>query len=194
MEYFLEQLLEINKMYIVNVTSGVFLPTGSFLAKDAEGKEYFANQAIIKICPHIFNALSTGGISYWILVNDEVWEGKWKGKEVSKINTIYQTEIECQYYKTNKMCKLLLINERYKSDELINETFEVLKVQYNKLRDLFSKIKDKGGKMEREDYEVEISILLEIENYKNKLELYKKIDLVLGQKIKDLNNGTQFII
>ena len=47
METLFEMLIAINKMYIVNVTSGNFLPTGSFIAKDAVGKEYFANQGII---------------------------------------------------------------------------------------------------------------------------------------------------
>lgn len=194
MEYLLEELLAINKMYIVNVTSGNFLHTGSFIAKDAEGKEYFANQAIIKICPNIFSALCKGGMSFWILVNDEVWEGKWKGKEVSKINAIYHTEIECKQFKTNKLCKPLLINESYKTHELINETFELLKDEQNKLGDLYSKIIDKGGIMERVDYEVETSIHLEIKNYESKLDLYEKIDLILGQEITDLNNSTQFII
>ena len=194
METLFEMLIAINKMYIVNVTSGNFLPTGSFIAKDAVGKEYFANQGIIKICPHIFNALSTGGISYWILVNDEVWEGKWKGKEVSKINTIYQTKIECQQYKTNKLCKLLLLNESDNIQELRMDTLKLLKDEHNKLSDLFCKLRDKGGEMEKEDYKVETSILLGIRNYENKLDLYEKIDLVLGQEITDLNNSTEFII
>jgi hypothetical protein len=92
------------------------------------------------------------------------------------------------------LSKLLLINERYKIDELIDKTFKLLKDEHDKLSDLFCKLRDKGGEMEKEDYEVETSIILEINNYENNLELYKKIDLILGQEINDFINRTQFII
>jgi hypothetical protein len=108
MENFLERLLEINKMYIVNVTSGNFLPTGSFIAKDADGKEYFANAAIEEIYHDLFISLSNEERSSWILVNDEVWGSNHGNREVSKINTISESEIECQQFKTNRLCKLLL--------------------------------------------------------------------------------------
>lgn len=113
---------------------------------------------------------------------------------MSKINTIYQTKIECQQYKTNKLCKLLLLNESDNIQELRMDTLKLLKDEHNKLSDLFCKLRDKGGEMEKEDYKVETSILLGIRNYENKLDLYEKIDLVLGQEITDLNNSTEFII
>ena len=108
MEKLLERLLEINKMYIVNVTSGCILPTGSFIAKDAQGNEYFANAAIEEIYHELFITLTKEESSLWILVNDEVWGPKHGNREVSKINTISSSKIECQQFKTNKLSKLLL--------------------------------------------------------------------------------------
>lgn len=108
MEIFFERLREINKMYIVNVTSGNFLPTGSFIAKDADGKEYFANAAIEEIYHDLFISLYNQEMSLWILVNDEFWGQNHGNREVSKINIISNYKIECQQFKTNKLCKLLL--------------------------------------------------------------------------------------
>ncbi len=116
MKELLKQLIDINKMYIVNVTSGDVLPTDSYIAKDVSGKHYFANKAIVNNFSHHFEALSTGRKSFWILVNDDVWSEKWGGKEVSTIYSIYETKIECQQFKTNKLCNLLL---NIKSKEIL---------------------------------------------------------------------------
>lgn len=108
MKQLLNQLQEINNTYIVNVKSGFFLETGSFIAIDNEGKEYFANLEFVKNYSDLFKALKEESTTCWILVNDEVWGPKYGNREVSKINTISLSKVYCKQFKINKLHKYLL--------------------------------------------------------------------------------------
>ncbi len=118
----LMNLKEIDNLFIVNISNGHFVSTGSFIAYDFEGNEYFAHSSIVEKHNNKFIALKENSSSFFVLVEKEIWGGKWDNSENISIKFISDTKLECENYKDNlfylKIIKYNLINmeqSRYNS-------------------------------------------------------------------------------
>ena len=92
-------LQEIDKMYIVQVTNGRFIRSGSFKAYDINENEYFANSTVVEKNKDKFDALNTQQNSFWILVEKQNWGARWDNIEVSSIITISELIEDCKTLK-----------------------------------------------------------------------------------------------
>jgi len=110
----LMNLKEIDNLLIINISNGHFVSTGSFIAYDFEGNEYFAHSSIVEKHNNKFIALKENSSSYWVLVEREIWGGKWDNIENTSIKFISDTKLECENHKDNlfykKIIKYNLIN------------------------------------------------------------------------------------
>jgi len=174
MEVFLELLEEIHKMEIIKVTKGHFVSTGSFVAYDESGNEYFANKPIVEINKNLYDALSHKQF-LWVLVKEEIWTGKYTGKKMV-INTISETKEGCQQFKINKLSKLLL-------KEKIHEIHEL------QLKDIRNKFKNIEEKIKENPF-----LIINNSNLDNPLEesKYDKIQKIIQKELGELNNITPF--
>jgi hypothetical protein len=101
MEISLINLKEIDNLFIVYISNGHFVSTGSFIANDFEGNEYFAHSSIVEKHNNKFFALKENTSSFFVLVEKEIWGGKWDNSEKSSIKFISDTKLECENYKDN---------------------------------------------------------------------------------------------
>lgn len=174
MEVFIELLEEIHNMEIIKVTKGHFVSTGSFVAYDGNGNEYFANKSIVEINKNLYDALSQKQF-LWVLVKEEIWIGKYPGKKMV-INTISETKEACQHFKINKLCKLLL-------KEKIDEIHEIQLIEIkNRFNDFEKKIKENPFLIaNNSDFD---TTLVESK--------YDKIQKIIQKELQELNNTTPF--
>lgn len=126
MEISLINLKEIDNLFIVYISNGHFVSTGSFIANDFEGNEYFAHSSTVEKHNNKFIALKENSSSFFVLVGKEIWGGKWDNSEKSSIKFISDTKLECENYKNNlfyqKIIKYNLIDmeqSRYNSIDIL---------------------------------------------------------------------------
>lgn len=174
MEIFIELLEEIHNMEIIKVTKGHFVSTGSFVAYDEYGNEYFANKPIVEINKNLYDALSHKQF-LWVLVKEEIWTGKYTGKKMV-INTISETKEGCQQFKINKLSKLLLAE---KIDDI--HKLQLIEIK-NRFIDFEKKIKENPF------------LIINNSNLDNTLEesKYDKIQKIIQKELCELNNITPF--
>lgn len=111
MEVFLKLLQEIDNMYIVNITSGHFVSTGSFIANDIDGNQYFAHSSIVERYQNMFNSLKENIItSFWVLVEKQNWGANWENREVKNIKIISEDKEDCRNLKSNFFYNLIIKN------------------------------------------------------------------------------------
>jgi hypothetical protein len=101
-------LQEIDKMYIVKVTNGCFIRSGSFKAYDINENEYFAHSSVVEKNKDKFDALNTQQNSFWVLVEKQNWGVKWDNREVSGIITISELIEDCKLWKENLFYKKII--------------------------------------------------------------------------------------
>ena len=152
MELFLEQLQEIDNMYIIKVTRGHFVSTGSCIVYDIDGNEYFANSSIVEKNQNKFDSLKEKKSSFWVLLEKQKWGTKWENKEVVSIRTISETKEDCQNVKSNLLYKMILrwnLNNLHQSEHnainINNDNNEItyssgIKILERLLADLNTKI------------------------------------------------------
>jgi len=174
MEVFLELLEEIYKMEIIKVTKGHFVSTGSFVAYDESGNEYFANKPIVEINKNLYDSLSHKQF-LWVLAKEEIWTGKYTGKKMV-INTISETKEGCQQFKINKLSKLLL-------KEKIHEIHEL------QLKDIRNKSKNIEEKIKENPFLIINNSNLDTPSGESK---YDKIQKIIQKELGELNNITPF--
>ena len=124
----LMNLKEIDNLLIINIYKGHFVSTGSFIAYDFEGNEYFAHSSIVEKHNNKFIALKENSSSFWVLVEREIWGGKWDNIENTSIKFISDTKLECENHKDNlfykKIIKYNLINmEQSRLDSIDIHTY-----------------------------------------------------------------------
>jgi hypothetical protein len=174
MEVFIELLEEIHNMEIIKVTKGHFVSTGSFVAYDVNGNEYFANKSIVEMNKNLYDALSQKQF-LWVLVKEEIWTGKYTGKKMV-INTISETKEGCQQFKINKLCKLLLKEKIHEIHEM-----QLIEIQ-NRFKDFGEKIKENPFLLVN-DSDLDTSLV------ESK---YDKTQKIMQEGLQELNNITTF--
>lgn len=125
MEALLKQLVEIDNMYIVNVTNGYYLPTGSFIATDDKGNEYFAYVSIVKKHQNVFDSLIKKEAAFWILGEKRNWGPKWDNEERISIQTISKNKADCQDFKNYLFFKLMTMLNLVKLQQMRHEAINV---------------------------------------------------------------------
>ena len=161
-------------MEIIKVTKGHFISTGSFVAYDVNGNEYFANKSIVEMNKNLYDALSQKQF-FWVLVKEEIWTGKYTGKKMV-INTISETKEGCQQFKINKLSKLLL-------EEKIHEIHELQLIEIkNRFIDFEKKIKENPF------------LIINNSDLDTSLDesKYDKIQKIIQKELHELNNITPF--
>ncbi len=108
MTTFSKLLIDIEKKYFSKVNSGYFTNSGSFIANDENGNDFFANKEIVDKKLHLFNQLKNNQESLWILVEEQTWSDKWDNKKVQNILTISNKEEDCKNYKTDLFLQLIV--------------------------------------------------------------------------------------
>ena len=129
MEMSLMNLKKIDDLFIVNIFKGHFVSTGSFIANDFEGNEYFAHSSMGEKHNNKFIALKENASSFFVLVEKEIWGGKWNNSENVCIKFISDTKLECENFKDNlfyhKIIKHNLINmEQSRLDSIDINTYD----------------------------------------------------------------------
>jgi hypothetical protein len=112
-------------MYVVQVTNGRFIRSGSFKAYDINENEYFAHSSIVEKNKDKFYALNTQQNSFWILVEKQNWGAKWDNKEVSGIITVSDSIDDCKLLKENLFYKKII---RYNLAVIQNLRFESINI------------------------------------------------------------------
>lgn len=118
-------LQEIDKMYIVKVTNGKFIKSGSFKAYDINENEYFVHSTIVEKNKDKFDTLNTKQNSFWVLVEKQNWGAKWDNREVSGIITISESIEYCKLLKENLFYKKII---RYNLAVMQNLRFESINI------------------------------------------------------------------
>ena len=124
-----ELLIELENMYVAKVFDGRFTSTGSFFAKDDKQNEYFVTKEFANKKSELIKTLSEKINPLWVLVQDEIWGGKWGNKQVSKIFEISEIENDCFEFK-NKM--ILQIQTRRSLRELNQQHFKLIEEHFGK--------------------------------------------------------------
>jgi hypothetical protein len=90
----------INNMYVTEVVSGCFSEKGNFIAMDKDGYEFFlANGLVSDRNQKLFQILINKIKPIWILVDNQIWGGKWNNKQVSSIVSISENRDFCISFK-----------------------------------------------------------------------------------------------
>jgi|688.fasta_scaffold182326_2 hypothetical protein len=117
-------LEEIDSLFIVSITNGYFVSTGSFIAFDIEGNQYFAHSSFVEKHNDKFVALKGSSSSFFVLVDKEIWGPKWDNRENISIKFISNDKSECENQKDNlfyrKIIKYNLQKMELSSLESIN--------------------------------------------------------------------------
>jgi len=125
MEISLINLKEIDNLFIVNISNGHFVSTGSFIAYDFEGNEYFAHSSIVEKHNNKFIALKENSSSFFVLVEKEIWGGKWDNSENMSIKFISDTKLECENQKNNLFYKKII---RYNLQNMQQSRFDTINI------------------------------------------------------------------
>lgn len=104
----LMNLKEIDNLFIVNISNGHFVSTGSFIAYDFEGNEYFAHSSIVEKHNSKFIALMENSSSFFVVAEKEIWGGRWDNRENVSIKFISDTKLECDNHKDNLFYKKII--------------------------------------------------------------------------------------
>lgn len=126
MEILLKQLQEIDKMNVVKITNGHYVSTGSFIAYDIDGNEYFAHSIFVKSHQNKFNSLSENNSSFWVLVEKQNWGASWENREEISIKTISETKEGCLDFKAYLLYKIIL---RWKLNDLHRLEYDAIGTQ-----------------------------------------------------------------
>ncbi len=126
MEILIKQLQEIDKMNVVKITSGHFVSTGSFIANDIDGSEYFAHSTIVENHQNKFNSLYENYTSFWVLVEKQNWGANWENREEISIKTISETKEDCLNFKAYLLYKIIL---RWKLNDLRQQEYDAIGIQ-----------------------------------------------------------------
>ena len=124
-----ELLLELENMYVVRVFDGRFTSTGSFFAKDEKQNEYFAPKEFVEKKSELIKALADRISPLWVLVQDEIWGGKWGNKQVSKIFKISEIESDCFEHKNNLILEIHLWHSLF---DLHEQHFKLIEEHFGK--------------------------------------------------------------
>jgi hypothetical protein len=121
---------EISQSYTVIGVKGKMLPTGSFLAYDEYGQDYFAINSLVESLNNKFQLLIIGKKMH-ILVIKEIWSGpKWNNKVVQAIAFISESMESINKFKqlSEKIyeTKILLGKLRLEELELVNKFHQKL--------------------------------------------------------------------
>ncbi|MDR6846712.1 hypothetical protein [Flavobacterium granuli] len=90
-----ELIVGVKKMYVTEVLSGYFINKGNFIALDKNKYEFFADKSFVEKNIKLCETLVSEEKPLWILVNNEIWGGKWNNKQVSRIETISENKDFC---------------------------------------------------------------------------------------------------
>lgn len=137
-----KKIIEIDKMYIVKVNDGYSNDSGSFIANDENGKDFFANKEIVARNPNLFNRLENNQESIWILVEERIWGEKWGNRVVQNIVTFSQREEDCQNFKFELFLQLFLKTKLFEFQLLSHESNEYncqIKILQKTIADLNSR-------------------------------------------------------
>jgi hypothetical protein len=104
----LMNLKEIDNLFIVNISNGHFVSTGSFIAYDFEGNEYFAHSSIVEKHNSKFIALMENSSLFFVVAEKEIWGGRWDNRENVSIKFISDTKLECENHKDNLFYKKII--------------------------------------------------------------------------------------
>lgn len=137
-------LNEIDDLYIAIINKGHFLSTGSFIAYDTDGVEYFAHKSIVEIYYNKFIALKDSSSSFFVLVKKEMWGSKWDNRENISIKFISNNKSDCENYKDNlfyrKIIKYNLQKMELSCLESINVDTVSIKSPYSNEIDILRKL------------------------------------------------------
>lgn len=137
-------LNEIDDLYIAIIYKGHFVSTGSFIAYDTNGIEYFAHFSFVEKHKEKFIALKECLSSYFVLVEKEIWGANWDHSENNCIKFISDNKSECEYYKDNlfykKIIKYNLYNMELSRLESINVDTVNIKCPYANEIDILRKL------------------------------------------------------
>jgi hypothetical protein len=116
---------EISQSYTVIGVKGKMLPTGSFLAYDEYGHDYFAINSLVESLNNKFHQLVIGKEMH-ILVLKEIWTGsKWKNRVVQAIAFISESMDSINKFKqlSEKICEteILIYKLCHERLELVNK-------------------------------------------------------------------------
>jgi hypothetical protein len=106
-----KKIIEIDNMYIIKVRNGYSNDSGSFIAHDEKGNDFFANKEIVERNPNLFYRLENNQESFWILVEERIWGEKWGNRKVQNIVTFSDIEEECQNFKYELFLQLFVISK-----------------------------------------------------------------------------------
>lgn len=101
MEIPLINLKEIDDLFIVSISNGHFVSTGSFIGYDTNGVEYFAHKSIVEMYNDKFISLKESTSSYFVLVGKEIWGAKWDFSKNNCIKFISDSKHDCEHFKEN---------------------------------------------------------------------------------------------
>jgi hypothetical protein len=152
-------LQEIEEMYIVELSGGTIIPTGSFIATGTNGKEYFSNEDYVKRKHDFFNILETKKKNLWALITDEIWDGKWNNRHVSRIVFLSDNRLLCENYKERLVQHLQLLREIMIKNEqhikLIRDSFNEKEFKENEER-IIQEVAALQNKLARLNAEIEL--------------------------------------
>lgn len=126
MEILIKQLQEIDKMNVVKIIGGHFVSTGSFIANDIDGNEYFAHSTIVKSHQNKFNSLNGNNTSFWVLVEKQNWGVNRENREEISVKAISETKEDCLNFKANLLYKIIL---RWNLNDLHQQEFDAIGTQ-----------------------------------------------------------------
>ncbi len=146
---------KIERTYLAEVIFGRYTLKGSFIALSENGKEYFANKSLVVKNIEEFKLLSNSQKQFWVLVEDQIWGGKWNNKEVSSIVAISNNKVSCLTYK-NRLSRRMKITM-----DLIDVQETHLKLIESKFNDIDFEIKESEILDQTDLLQVQLKVLNE---------------------------------
>lgn len=125
LEVITELMQKIENMYFDKVIKGEFTNSGSFIAKNEDGKEFFVKKELAIRKSEFIEILVDNIRPLWVLVQDEIWSKKWNDKKVSSIKEISNTKEDCEVYKAKLLNQLQI---KIKLIDLQNQILKLLDI------------------------------------------------------------------
>ena len=92
-------LENIENTYLVELISGKETSKGSFWAIDESRNEFYICAGLARENKDQLQDLKNNRTSYWALVQDVVWKGKWKGIQVRSLVMLALEKDKCELFK-----------------------------------------------------------------------------------------------
>lgn len=92
-------LENIENTYLVELISGKETSKGSFWAIDESGSEFYICEGLARENKEQLQDLKNNRTIFWALVQDVVWNGKWKGIKVRSLMMLALEKDKCELFK-----------------------------------------------------------------------------------------------